>query len=353
MFTEFEYTGRLARAIRFPTGDKALFKYEDGLPVRITTPFGEVIEIARGTGGFIESIEIYHNRVALDGKHERVLFAKYQYQRDGEGRITRYTAADGDVYRMRYQHQKFHENGTEKEIYTAVMQRQRDDVFHGRRDEIRSSGDWISERRWGGGEQSFEQASLERRYRHRLVGLRWRHSCLRTGRSGNGLSYKLDKNGNATTSVFSDGRVVQRQYNAMGKPTAVRSGDRRTVLEYNDFGQLTRRVTPDGVETVWHYDEHSRLIQKIESDGTVTQFVYDDRGFPLRTIIGESVYTFEYDEWGRLKKLVQPRDWVLQWDYDRLGRVMREVRGAASPLLRISRRSSGCHPPRAERQGTR
>jgi len=158
--------------------------------------------------------------------------------------------------------------------------------------------------------------------------------------------YDFDDLGNLTFVVKPDGHSLSFTYDeTFSQPTIIR--DERGIplsYRYDARGNLTsilhadgsrERFTPDADGNVaqsinrrdqainYVYDDRGLLRRKDHADGTFEEFTYDNRG-NLRTATDESgTTTFTYDGADRLTKVTYPNGRFLEYTYDAGGRRIR------------------------------
>ena len=115
----------------------------------------------------------------------------------------------------------------------------------------------------------------------------------------------------------------------------------RTDLEYNIFGNLTKKLGPASVtgqtrpETVYTYDAFSRLHTVVDPEGHTVEYQYDASGRRIRTIYDDS--TTEETLYGAagsgneglVVKTKDRRNVVSTMSYDAAGRVIQTITGSA------------------------
>ena len=164
---------------------------------------------------------------------------------------------------------------------------------------------------------------------------------------------------NSDAGAFS----VKDRFDALGRlvDSTSNTGD-ETRVEYTD--SLTAVVSTKGpggatVESTWHYDRAGRLRRVADSEGVITREIHYDAVGQLEFERDEAgVTNFELDDYGRVRSVerrASPASGVLEssgyvfddrgrldhvssggrnvasYEYDLLGRVVRELREAATP----------------------
>ena len=144
----------------------------------------------------------------------------------------------------------------------------------------------------------------------------------------------IDENGNRTELVTDAIGRLLRQRDAFGNETVYTYDGPNltgvtdalgniTTFEYNETGQIIRRVTPDGGITEYEYDSLGRLIRETNPLGQTTVRSYDAVGLVDAIIDAEGGLTqFEYDLNGNLLAITDPINQETQFEYDALGRII-------------------------------
>ena len=143
----------------------------------------------------------------------------------------------------------------------------------------------------------------------------------KTDRDGCVTNYKYNPTGQISEIVYADGQKVKLSYNAlrqleemkdwigstrirldkMGRPLSVTDADGQKVsYEWNNMGEKTKIVYPDGNEVHYTYNIANQLIQLENETGVIT---------------------YDYDEMGRFKTKHLPNDVVTSYSYNNIGRI--------------------------------
>lgn len=155
--------------------------------------------------------------------------------------------------------------------------------------------------------------------------------------------YDFDDRGNLTFAVKPDGRSISFQYDSTFNQVLGIRDERGNPIRYSydDRGNLTsitradgsrERFTPDADGNVgqsinrrdqaidYTYDERGQLLRKDHADGSIEQFSYDDRGNLLTAIDESGLTRFSYDEADRLTRVTYSNGRFLEYTYDAGGR---------------------------------
>jgi len=115
-------------------------------------------------------------------------------------------------------------------------------------------------------------------------------------------------------SRFSDGSIVTRRHDAIGRLTEVRDGEGAVALDYDNLDRVTRVVTPQG-EIRYAYDGLDRLT-RLEKPAGAETFAYDANGNITRITRGADVYEIVYDDGDRRSELRLPNGITAFYSYD-------------------------------------
>lgn len=322
MFTRLQYEGDKVVAIIFPNGQQAAIEYEGDLPRKIQTPFGQTVTIAYGTGGYISQIDV----VSLpdeEGPRMPKETKTYKFTCNADGQIREMITPDGEVYTCEYQTSSSVEAGVNKREDQTTMRRKRDGLFITRIDEFRVDREWVVRILRGGSKDDLSTAYPEYWGRLQNVAGKWQMTGYGRDAASVEESFSSDEKGKQIMQTGADGAVTTTHLNEMGKPLMINDSRETQLFEYNQFGQITRVVTPEGNETTWTYDEHARKLHEKTFYDTVFNFEYDERGFPIGCKINTQQYRYEFGDWGRMLWLEKATGENSKWDYDNLGRIIR------------------------------
>src|SRR5512147_1617093 len=88
--------------------------------------------------------------------------------------------------------------------------------------------------------------------------------------------------------------------------------------EYDERGNLTKVIDPNGDERRYEYDERGNLTKKIYPNGYEDKwrYEYDERGNVTKVIYPNGdEYRYEYDERGNLTKVISPNGDERRYEY--------------------------------------
>ncbi|MFE3177726.1 DUF6531 domain-containing protein [Amycolatopsis sp. NPDC059090] len=279
-----------ARTLRLHTladssGNRIVFRYEDGVPVEM-----------EHSGGYRVSIDSADGLVtALRVPDEPVAVREYRY--DSARRLVEVVDAVGTSHKFRYD---------------ADGRMVRWDDVNGR---------WYS-------------------YQYDSDG-----RCVRARGDGGYLDTELsyDRENLVTTVTDSLGAVRRFQLNDQLKVIAETDplGNTSTT-EYDEYGRVTASVNALGHATRWEYDEVGNVVAVTRPDGTRLANEYDERGLPISTT-GPSgdVWRYEYDEQGSLAKEIDPAGGVTAYTYDPVTGAVATRTDALGGVTRIESDAAG------------
>ncbi len=148
--------------------------------------------------------------------------------------------------------------------------------------------------------------------------------------NGEKIEYTYNTIGNRTSLTYSDGMKVQYNYDTLQRLTSIQSGNNITKYEYDSFGNLSKKLLPNGIETLYKHN-NAGLMEKIinksqgenldeynikynlngrkESVEKIRKGVNQDSG----------LFSFEYDEIGRMVGVRKNEQLLRRYRYDAFG----------------------------------
>lgn len=127
--------------------------------------------------------------------------------------------------------------------------------------------------------------------------------------------YEYDEVGNLTQTIDPDGAVQGTTYDGLGRAVQTYSSwygaehpDTVVTTDYDAAGRPIAETDGDGVETTWAYDDAGRLVATGLSGQDPAANTYDDDGNRLSATSpsGGSVTTWTYTEDGQIATVVDP-----------------------------------------------
>ena len=153
----------------------------------------------------------------------------------------------------------------------------------------------------------------------------------------------IDKLNNKTTNTFDDKNQLTSSTNAKNQTVNI---------EYNDNGDVTKKISPDGsyeelvydehknlishsllsrdgsekFTTTYEYDTNNNLIKETAPNGDSSSYEYNEDNLLVSTTSpkGNSV-SYEYDEYKRVKTITYPNGKSTSYRYDTIGRVIKQI----------------------------
>jgi len=160
--------------------------------------------------------------------------------------------------------------------------------------------------------------------------------------AGGRVAATIDARGNRTDYFYD---TAGRRVRTLGPPIfdATRSMTVRpeTIEEYDEVGNRTAVVDPNGHRTEFRFDERRQLTRTTHHDGAFTELRYDDAGNVIASIneLGHAT-DYGYDGVGRLISVALPPPSVgalrptTTYGYDEAGQLVRQTDALARTTLR-------------------
>lgn len=123
--------------------------------------------------------------------------------------------------------------------------------------------------------------------------------------------FHRDYKGNETETIYdSNGKFVKRIENSKVKVINNRK------YEYDERGNTTKIINPDGSIIELKYDNNNNLIKAVYPDRSYEDFKYDNRGNVIyaRNRNGDT-HTLEYNEYGCITKYIDSNDNECIYEY--------------------------------------
>src|SRR5512147_2642082 len=132
----------------------------------------------------------------------------------------------------------------------------------------------------------------------------------------------------------------KREYDERGNLTKVISPNGYELrYEYDERGNLTKKIYPNGYEYRYEYDERGNLTKAISPNGDEDRYEYDERGNRTKEIDPNGdEYKSEYDERGNVTKKIYPYEGELRYEYlfDDNG-VLKEIKQNGKTVCKIKK----------------
>ena len=165
---------------------------------------------------------------------------------------------------------------------------------------------------------------------------------------GEVTAYERDSLGNITKETKPDGSQQFIEYNNKGLPTQITDATGTIKYEYDANGNVTKQTDQKGNITKYIYDAKGLLTKIINSDYTTIEFgyntkgeliskrdattgaylsyVYDNKGNQIEVKDAyNNVTRFEYDTFGNVTKIINPKMYTKQFIYDKNGNLAKEI----------------------------
>lgn len=137
-----------------------------------------------------------------------------------------------------------------------------------------------------------------------------------------------DKNGRAGSVTDPNGLVTLFTYDSRGKIKALKVGEELTTYAYNAIGLPETITFPSGEVVTYSYDDAHRLIGIRNSAGERIHYTLDGFGNTLKEEIFDaggtmtSLHRQEFDQYNRLRKVIQSGDSTTFFDTDEKGNII-------------------------------
>jgi len=151
-----------------------------------------------------------------------------------------------------------------------------------------------------------------------------------------------DTHGRLLSLVAGDDTRIAFQYDALGNPVAVT--DRKgavTVQEWDERGNLKRRVLPTGAAFAFTYDDADRVLEVTASTGASFRHVYEgDERSPSEVIDAEGGITRLTVEGGLVRAIEDPDGVRVEFGFDADGNLI-SATDADGNVARLERNEAG------------
>lgn len=176
------------------------------------------------------------------------------------------------------------------------------------------------------------------------------------------LEYDLEKNitkvynsHNHLTTYHHDGALPHRIINAQNYISLIGYNDyfqiitevdelgKKTQYEYDDLGNTTKHVHPDGSEVALSYDgnnnitqvtdvmgenwqyvynNQNQLVEEVNPQGHKTLYYYNETALASVTDPAGNRFSFDYDQFENVRSISDSQGVETQWEYDRRGNIL-------------------------------
>ena len=155
-------------------------------------------------------------------------------------------------------------------------------------------------------------------------------------------SYSYDAVGNQVSITDANGKVTYYKYDEADKPIKIirKVGDIADIIddddavteyEYDEVGNRTTEIDPNGNRTEYEYNERNDLIRETNPEGEVTSYTYDSMGKrKTETMPNGNVITYVYDANNRLVNTSDLIGLVASYSYDCMGNMITITDGSGN-----------------------
>jgi len=170
---------------------------------------------------------------------------------------------------------------------------------------------------------------------------------------GRAFEYSYTKRGEKAAIKYPNGRLVQYEYDVVGRLIKVTTDGKETKYKYDAKGNLIEKILPNGVRSVYEYDAVSQLT-RLANYGSKSKILseilykYDPNGNKIyaekrineREIgklagITEGKVYYEYDTRNQLIKVKRENGFEERYFYDTLGNRVRKEEYAGRILANV------------------
>ncbi|WP_346838537.1 DUF6531 domain-containing protein [Microbulbifer sp. SAOS-129_SWC] len=357
----FEQADRIFRAdgtdnalplveIRDHCGNALTVDYRDGLPTKIVTSWGRIVEIHSRD----RHIEALANGHAAEGQQQLCHYEYLEDERAGDSAALLRECAAGlqrESYRYDEQLLSAIDSDARGTLQFEYDNRQRCHRLHHntqpyrlswRNDQHRCTlrSDGRAPRQWtfnDAGQLTYEACGERRqRYLYDYYG----NLCQTVAADGRRSFYRYDECGRLRRRTR-DGCSDRYHYDEHGALRAVQCGERNWHFAYGAQGLLDSATDPGGGVWQCEYSERGQLLQLRDPENGTVQFDWDGQSQLLSVRRGERHWSLAYDHWHRLTAMTLDDDPLRQWHYGNAGELRRS--GAADGEYQLDYDSRG-HP---------
>lgn len=166
----------------------------------------------------------------------------------------------------------------------------------------------------------------------------------KTDKRGHTWRYAYDERGNPIrredpidehSAEYYATDVTTWAYNDRNQPTRMTTGRGEvTRYEYDDRGNLTKVIAPNGATTTSVFNSKGQMIRLTDAEGRVTRYGYDERGNRNEIIDANGGVTrFTYDNGGRVVAETDAENHTTRYEYDGNGNLTK----VTDPLENVTR----------------
>ena len=129
--------------------------------------------------------------------------------------------------------------------------------------------------------------------------------------------YWYNDNGLVIKEEDALGRIKKTEWDLSLKMSETDALDRTLYYRYNDYGELTEVILPNGERLQYCYNERGRLTEQIWAQDECWSYKYDERGALSKLISPYGLtWHYQYDDKGRLIRQDYPNETYQSYEYD-------------------------------------
>lgn len=134
------------------------------------------------------------------------------------------------------------------------------------------------------------------------------------------IDYDYDAEGNRTYLKDPEGNETSYEYDAANRLWKVTTSEGTNTYEYYDNGNRLSLTLANGAKTTYEYNSRNlmtKLVNTVNGVSTTYEYDYDPDGQQLYKIEPKGTTSFEYDDLGRIKTVVEPEGRTTTYTYDK------------------------------------
>ena len=226
-------------------------------------------------------------------------FTEYKYNK--RGNLEKVLYANGGMTRFDYDNCS--------RIVSVIRGSQTDDsdnrIFHIQWDEM---GNEVAYTRPDGSKTAFEYDPCGRLTR-------------KTQPDGSYIDSEYNSDGSLKRRVISDGREVRYKYNALKQLSEIEDWLGTMIFKQDPMGNLEQVTDQYGNETSYEYSDRGELTKITYPDQRKAVYEYDDAFHRTATKFDDNLYSYVYDDFGRLLERHYPGNLSSHYRYSQNGEI--------------------------------
>ena len=128
-------------------------------------------------------------------------------------------------------------------------------------------------------------------------------------------SFSYSASGQLEEYIDRLGQFYRYEYTETGDFKSISGPAGVTTYQYDEEGNLIKRVSPTRGEETFTYDEENQSFEVMDEDGTVSRFRISENGRLLEKRVNNSEIKRTYDNQERLSSLTDPNGKTTRWEY--------------------------------------